>query len=83
VMPAPSHARISSLLVGMLFDPMSLVRDPLPVLCTLFIIVIGKSAAAFLIMLAFRHSVALALTISASLAQIGVFSFILADLGSS
>ena len=38
--------------VGMLFDPMSVVRDPLPVLCTLFIIVIGKSAAAFLIMLA-------------------------------
>jgi CPA2 family monovalent cation:H+ antiporter-2 len=67
--------------VGMLFDPMSLVRDPLPVLCTLFIIVIGKSAAAFLIMLVFRHPVATALTISASLAQIGEFSFILADLG--
>jgi CPA2 family monovalent cation:H+ antiporter-2 len=67
--------------VGMLFDPMSIVRDPLPVLCTLFIIVIGKSAVAFLIMLAFRHPVASALTISASLAQIGEFSFILADLG--
>jgi monovalent cation:H+ antiporter-2, CPA2 family len=67
--------------VGMLLDPMSIVRDPLPVLCTLFIILIGKSAAAFLIVIAFRHPVASALTISASLAQIGEFSFILADLG--
>ncbi len=67
--------------VGMLFDPMSLVREPFPVLATLFIIVIGKSVAAFLIVLAFRHPVSTALTISASLAQIGEFSFILAELG--
>jgi CPA2 family monovalent cation:H+ antiporter-2 len=67
--------------VGMLFDPMSVVRDPLPVLATLFIIVIGKSAAAFLIVVAFRHAVGTALMISASLAQIGEFSFILAELG--
>jgi CPA2 family monovalent cation:H+ antiporter-2 len=67
--------------VGMLFDPMSVVRDPLPVLATLFIILIGKSVAAFLIVLAFRHPVGTALTISASLAQIGEFSFILAELG--
>ncbi len=66
---------------GMLFDPMSLLRDPLPVLATLFVIVIGKSLAAFLIVLAFRHPLATALTISASLAQIGEFSFILADVG--
>ncbi|MDF2118859.1 YbaL family putative K(+) efflux transporter [Roseiarcaceae bacterium H3SJ34-1] len=67
--------------VGMLFDPSSLLRDPLPVLATLFIIVIGKSAAAFLIVKAFGHPVGTALTISASLAQIGEFSFILAELG--
>jgi CPA2 family monovalent cation:H+ antiporter-2 len=67
--------------VGMLFDPMSVVRDPLPVLATLFIILIGKSVAAFLIVLVFRHPVGTALTISASLAQIGEFSFILAELG--
>jgi len=67
--------------VGMLFDPTSLLRDPLPVLATLFIIVIGKSAAAFLIVKAFGHPVGTALTISASLAQIGEFSFILAELG--
>ncbi|MBX3503264.1 MAG: Kef family K(+) transporter [Alphaproteobacteria bacterium] len=67
--------------VGMLFDPASVVRDPLPVLAVLFIIIVGKSIAAFLIVIAFRHSTGTALTISASLAQIGEFSFILAELG--
>ncbi|MDB5540865.1 MAG: potassium-efflux system protein [Devosia sp.] len=67
--------------VGMLFDPTILLRDPLPVLATVFIIVIGKSVLAFLIVVAFRRPVATALTISASLAQIGEFSFILATLG--
>jgi CPA2 family monovalent cation:H+ antiporter-2 len=67
--------------VGMLFNPESLYREPWLLLATLFIIVIGKSLAAFLIVLAFRHPAATALTISASLAQIGEFSFILAELG--
>jgi monovalent cation:H+ antiporter-2, CPA2 family len=67
--------------VGMLVDPMTLLRDPLPVLATVLIIVLGKSVAAFLIVLAFRHPRTTALTISASLAQIGEFSFILAGLG--
>ena len=69
--------------VGMLFDPMLLINDPLPVLATILIITIGKSLAAFAIVRAFRHPTATALTISASLAQIGEFSFILAALGSS
>ena len=67
--------------VGMLFDPFSLMENPLPVLATLFIIVIGKSVAAFLIVIAFRYPIGTALIISASLAQIGEFSFILAELG--
>lgn len=67
--------------VGMLFDPMSVLREPWPLLATLFIIIIGKSVAAFLIVRAFGHPTGTALTISASLAQIGEFSFILADLG--
>jgi CPA2 family monovalent cation:H+ antiporter-2 len=67
--------------VGMLFDPTIIVRDPWPVLATVFIIVVGKSVAAFMIVLAFRRTVGTALTISASLAQIGEFSFILAELG--
>ena len=67
--------------VGMLFNPISLFENTWPILATLFIIVIGKSVAAFLIVLAFRYPVSTALTISASLAQIGEFSFILAELG--
>ncbi|MCX8571696.1 MULTISPECIES: YbaL family putative K(+) efflux transporter [Hyphomicrobiales] len=69
--------------VGMLFDPTSLFTDTWPILATLFIIVIGKSVAAFLIVLAFGYPVATALIISASLAQIGEFSFMLAGLGVS
>lgn len=67
--------------VGMLFDPTIILSAPWLILGTIFIIVIGKSLAAFLIVLAFRKTMATALTISASLAQIGEFSFILAELG--
>jgi K+:H+ antiporter len=67
--------------VGMLFDPGSILREPWPLIATLFIIIIGKSLAAFLIVLAFRHPPATAIMISASLAQIGEFSFILGELG--
>ncbi|MEI8697100.1 MAG: Kef family K(+) transporter [Mesorhizobium sp.] len=67
--------------VGMLFDPFSLISNGRPVLATLAIIVIGKSLAAFVIVVAFRYPIPTALMISASLAQIGEFSFILAELG--
>ncbi len=67
--------------VGMLFNPVILIERPLPVLATLFIIIVGKSVAAFFIVLAFRKPLSTALTISASLAQIGEFSFILAAFG--
>ena len=69
--------------VGMLFDPAVLVREPLAVLAVLAIIMVGKSLAAFVIVLFFRHPVRTALTVSASLAQIGEFSFILAGLGAA
>ena len=69
--------------VGMLFDPTILVREPMPVLVTVLIIVLGKSLAAFAIVRGFGYSTPTALTISASLAQIGEFSFILAGLGVS
>jgi CPA2 family monovalent cation:H+ antiporter-2 len=69
--------------VGMLFDPTILLREPLAVLATVLIIVVGKSLAAFGIVKAFRRPTSTALTISASLAQIGEFSFILAGLGVS
>jgi monovalent cation:H+ antiporter-2, CPA2 family len=69
--------------VGMLFDPMILVREPLTVIATLAIIMFGKSIAAFLLVKMFGHSKRTALTISVSLAQIGEFAFILAGLGIS
>ena len=69
--------------VGMLFDPHVLIEQPFHVLATLGIIMIGKSLAAFLLVLAFRYPLNTALTVSASLAQIGEFSFILAALGVS
>ena len=67
--------------VGMLFEPAVLIRQPLQVLAVVTIIILGKSLAAFLIVRAFRHPTNTALTICASLAQIGEFSFILAALG--
>ncbi len=69
--------------VGMLFDPAVLLREPLHVLAVVGIIVFGKSLAAFAIVLLFRYPLNTALTVSASLAQIGEFSFILAGLGLS
>ena len=69
--------------VGMLFDPNVLIERPLQVLAVVAIIVFGKSLAAFLLVLAFRYPLNTALTVSASLAQIGEFSFILAGLGVS
>ncbi len=66
--------------VGMLFDPAILIRQPIEVLSVVLIIMVGKSLGAFVIVLAFRYPVRTALTISASLAQIGEFSFILAAL---
>lgn len=69
--------------VGMLFDPAILVRHPFQVLAVVGIVMIGKSLGAFFIVLGFRYPVHTALTISASLAQIGEFSFILAALAVS
>lgn len=69
--------------VGMLFDPMVLIKQPMQVLAVVGIIVIGKTIAAAALVLAFRYPLNTALTVSASLAQIGEFSFILAGLGVS
>ncbi|MEQ1583094.1 MAG: YbaL family putative K(+) efflux transporter [Candidatus Nitrotoga sp.] len=67
--------------VGMLFDPDILLQQPLQLLIVVSIIIFGKSLAAFLLVLAFRYPLNTAITVSASLAQIGEFSFILAGLG--
>ncbi|QNA97602.1 YbaL family putative K(+) efflux transporter [Massilia sp. Se16.2.3] len=69
--------------VGMLFDPMVLVESPLRVLAVVAVIIFGKSIAAMVLVLALRYPLNTAITVSASLAQIGEFSFILAALGIS
>lgn len=66
--------------VGMLFDPMILIERPMAVLAVLGIVVVGKTLAALAITTAFRLDRATSLTVAASLAQIGEFSFILAAL---
>jgi CPA2 family monovalent cation:H+ antiporter-2 len=67
--------------VGMLFDPSILWREPLAVAAVLLLILIGKSLAAMGLVLLLGYPMSTALTVSASLAQIGEFSFILAGLG--
>ena len=67
--------------IGMLFNYHVVLTEPLVVLAALSIIVIGKSLAAFGIVLAFGRPLRTALTIATSLAQIGEFSFILIGVG--
>jgi len=67
--------------VGMLFHPAIMADAPLAVIATVLIIIVAKSAAAYLMVRVFGHSRDTAFVISASLAQIGEFSFILASLG--
>lgn len=69
--------------VGMLFDPSILIEEPLHILAVIGIIMIGKTLAAMALVLFFRYPINTALTVGASLAQIGEFSFILATLGLS
>lgn len=69
--------------VGMLFDPSVMIEEPLRVLLVVGIIMVGKSLAAFLIVMMFGYPLKTGLLVSAGLAQIGEFSFILITLGMS
>ncbi|ENU85098.1 cation:proton antiporter [Acinetobacter sp. CIP 102129] len=69
--------------VGMLFDPSILIEEPFRILAVIAIIMVGKTLAAIALVLFFRYPINTALTVGASLAQIGEFSFILATLGLS
>jgi CPA2 family monovalent cation:H+ antiporter-2 len=69
--------------VGMLFEPSILIEQPMKLLAVVAIVIVGKSVAAFLLVLLLRYPAKTALMVSASLAQIGEFSFILAALGLS
>lgn len=67
--------------VGMLVEPRILIDEPLRVLAVVAIIMLGKTVAAVVLVLGFRYPLSSALTVGASLAQVGEFSFILAGLG--
>jgi CPA2 family monovalent cation:H+ antiporter-2 len=67
--------------VGMLFDPLVILRQPFPVIGTLLAIFVGGAGTAFLIVRAYGYPLGTALMVAAGLAQIGEFSFILVDLG--
>lgn len=67
--------------VGMLFDPAVIWQQPVKLLAVLAIILVGKTLAAIALVLLFRYPLNTALTVGASLAQIGEFSFILAGMG--
>ena len=69
--------------VGMLLDPVQLLQQPMLVLLTLAVILLGKPAAALAIAALFRHSLKVSLSVAVALAQIGEFSFIVATLGNS
>ncbi len=67
--------------VGMLFDPSVVWTEPVKLLVVVAIVLVGKTVAAIALVLLFRYPLNTALTVGASLAQIGEFSFILAGLG--
>jgi len=69
--------------VGMLFNPQILINQPLAIICTVLVIIVGKSLAALFIVNLFGKPFSTSFTIAVSLAQIGEFSFILAALGVS
>lgn len=64
--------------VGILFDPMHVLRSPGPVLATLAVIMIGKPLAALLLVRLMNYPMRSAVSVAIALAQIGEFSFILA-----
>jgi len=67
--------------VGMLFDPTILMDDPLPIVGALILVLFITPAIAFVAVRRLGGALDAALLVAASLAQIGEFSFILANLG--
>lgn len=69
--------------VGMLFDPMILVAEPLPIMGALLLVLVVNPLLAFIAVRVLGGRFEAALLVAAALAQIGEFSFILANLGIS
>ncbi len=68
--------------VGMLLNPAQILASPGLTAATVGIVVVGKPAAAFAIVKAFRQPTRVALSVAAALGQVGEFSFIVATLAS-
>lgn len=69
--------------VGMLFDPRALAANLPLAAATLAVVLVGKPLAVLAVVRLLRYPSAMAITIAASLAQIGEFSFVIASLGRS
>lgn len=69
--------------IGMLIDPMVIVRRPLHMVETVMMIIVGNTVVATVLMVLLKHPLRSSLRLGASLGQIGEFSFILAGLGVS
>lgn len=67
--------------VGMLFDPAAMLQNPILILTTLGIVMIGKPLAALFIVVLLGHGTRIGLGVAVALAQIGEFSFLLAAMG--
>ncbi len=67
--------------VGMLFDPSIVVREPVLLFMTVLVVLVGKTVIAAGFVMLSGYPKRTALVVSASLAQIGEFSFILAGMG--
>lgn len=65
--------------VGMIFDPYAMVREPLLLAMMLLIVLVAKPLTALVIVWTLRYSFRTALTVAIALAQVGEFSFLLAD----
>jgi monovalent cation:H+ antiporter-2, CPA2 family len=67
--------------IGMLFNPMVVVNDPAALGATVLVAILGNAGIAFALTRLLGYSIETALIVAVGLAQIGEFSFILADLG--
>ncbi len=65
---------------GMLFNPMVIIEEPILILVAFILVTFGKAVISYFIMKVFRQTTSDCMILSASLAQIGEFSFILAAL---
>jgi CPA2 family monovalent cation:H+ antiporter-2 len=67
--------------VGMLLDPRALLANPLVLVASLVVVLVGKPLVALLVVRLLGYPFGVGAAVAAGLAQIGEFSFILSSLG--